>query len=151
MLQVSPICRQTSCWGTVWSSGNGGYTWVEVDLFASEERAYCPLWFSPLIPAPLRPDTLTKAWLGLRLALPGVVFGPDCSPWSRNHWECLGLLLLGGCMPLNGELLPLGADHMMRIQLTDQWVQCCSICINLTQRLDPYLGNKVHMLHNPRP
>ncbi|KAI2644940.1 Transposon Ty3-G Gag-Pol polyprotein [Labeo rohita] len=72
---------------------------AQVDLFATQENAQCPLWFSLIHPAPLGLDAMVQTWPRLRLssgegapgrgpssisspvlAGPSMVLGPDISP-----------------------------------------------------------------------
>ncbi|KAL0199203.1 hypothetical protein M9458_007743, partial [Cirrhinus mrigala] len=61
---------------------------AQVDLFATQENAQCPLWFSLIHPAPLGLDAMVQTWPRLRLyafppitLLPGVlVLSPDFPP-----------------------------------------------------------------------
>lgn len=53
------------------------YSSAEVDLFASEETTYCPLWFALTPLAPLRLDTMEQVWLSLCLyAFPLIALFP---------------------------------------------------------------------------
>ncbi|KAL0201659.1 hypothetical protein M9458_004846, partial [Cirrhinus mrigala] len=63
---------------------------AQVDLFATQENAQCPLWYSLTHPAPLGLDAMVQTWPRLRLSresAPGrgvpssnMVLGPDFSP-----------------------------------------------------------------------
>lgn len=77
------------------------YSRAEMDLFASEETTYCPLWFALTHPATFRVlDAMVQTWLRLRLRL--YAFPPDRSaPVSSDE------SLSGGVMAnISSPILP---------------------------------------------